>query len=82
MKLVITLCFALLSINFNASAQNKDIQLGKIETILSTILNQDKAIWIYQPEHDPLFAYEKPSYPVIYLLDAGFFDVGLSHWIF
>lgn len=70
MKLAITLCIVLLAINFNASAQNKDIQLGKITTIHSTVLNQDKAIWIYQPEHDPLFAYDKPKYPVIYLLDG------------
>lgn len=70
MKLIIALCFALLSINFNAFGQSKEIQLGKIETIRSTIFNQDKAIWIYQPEHDPLFAYDKPKYPVVYLLDG------------
>jgi predicted alpha/beta superfamily hydrolase len=69
-KFITLLCIALLSITGNADAQIKDIQLGKIETIHSTILNQDKAIWIYQPPHYPLFAYDKPKYPVIYLLDG------------
>lgn len=70
MKFIIILCIVIFSINGNATAQSKDIQLGKIETIRSTIFNQDKAIWIYQPEHNPLFAYDKPKYPVVYLLDG------------
>jgi predicted alpha/beta superfamily hydrolase len=69
-KFITILCIALFSTIGNASAQSKDIQLGKIETIRSTIFNQDKAIWIYQPHHNPLFAYDKPKYPVIYLLDG------------
>lgn len=70
MKLVIIFCIVFLSLNFNASAQNTEIRLGKIETLHSKVLNQDKTIWIYQPDHNPIFAYDKPKYPVIYLLDG------------
>lgn len=48
-------------------AQDKDFVLGKITTLHSTELNEDRTLNIYLPE-----GYDaKESYPVIYLLDGS-----------
>lgn len=56
-----------ISLVFNCIAQEKDFVLGKIETIHSVELNENRPLNIYLPEgYDP-----KESYPVIYLLDGS-----------
>lgn len=54
-------------ITLNSFAQDKDFVLGKITTIHSTELNEDRILNIYLPE-----GYNSnESYPVIYLLDGS-----------
>jgi len=50
------------------------IVIGKIDTIHSAILNEDRAVWIYVPESA---GFPGKTYPVVYLLDgdAHFYSV-------
>jgi uncharacterized protein len=54
---------------------NNKIIAGTIDSIHSSILNEERKIWVYVPAEDNL--YERQSYPVVYLLDgdAHFFSV-------
>lgn len=56
------------------STENK-IVVGTIESIYSSILNENRKVWVYVPETDNLFA--RQSFPVVYLLDgdAHFYSV-------
>jgi len=51
------------------------IVAGKIDSIYSKILGEERKIWVYVPASDDL--YSELSYPVVYLLDgdAHFFSV-------
>jgi hypothetical protein len=61
------LCLCLLTVN----AQNKtDITIGKIDSLNSTILNEQRKIWIHVPEENTSGLFEKKKYPVVYLLDG------------
>jgi predicted alpha/beta superfamily hydrolase len=72
MKKIITFFLCLLTINLYAqptekSHTTKDFVLGKIETLHSEILQEDRTLNIYLPE-----GYNDTTrYPVIYLLDGG-----------
>ena len=46
------------------------INIGKIDTIQSTLLNEKRAIWVYNPNEGKGDIYEKQHYPVVYLLDG------------
>ncbi|MFC4817005.1 alpha/beta hydrolase [Flavobacterium sp. GCM10023249] len=70
-----------------SNAQSKDFVLGKIETIKSVILNEERTINVYFPA-----GYDaNQSYPVIYLLDgsadedfihiAGLVQYGNFDWV-
>lgn len=50
------------------SAQN--IMIGKKETIHSSILNEDRTVWIYSPNITSPIATPTMRYPVVYLLDG------------
>ncbi len=69
-KLVITVIITLLSFNaftqFNLN-QEKQIVIGKGDSLYSNILGEQREIWIHTPED---FDTSK-QYPVIYLLDAS-----------
>ncbi|NQY30157.1 MAG: alpha/beta hydrolase [Flavobacteriaceae bacterium] len=66
-SLIYLLCICFYTIN----AQNSnDIVIGKIESIHSNILNEERKIWIHVPEENPEGLYEKKNYPVVYLLDG------------
>ncbi|MBY0574560.1 MAG: hypothetical protein K2P84_12845 [Undibacterium sp.] len=71
MKLLIaTTAFLLSLMSLTVQAQSKDIKIGKIETIHSTILNQEKDLWIYVPNRDLSSLFDQGKYPVVYLLDG------------
>jgi predicted alpha/beta superfamily hydrolase len=66
-SLIYLLCFSF----FIAKGQNRnDIVIGKIDSINSKILNEERKIWIHVPEDDSNDLYEKKKYPVVYLLDG------------
>lgn len=68
------LCLCLFTVN----AQNTtDIIIGKIDSLNSTILNEQRKIWIHVPEDYSNGIFEKKKYPVVYLLDgdAHFYSV-------
>jgi hypothetical protein len=49
---------------------NTDIVIGKIDSLNSTILNEQRKIWIHVPEGNSSELFEKKKYPVVYLLDG------------
>ncbi len=73
------LCFCL----YNVNGQNSnDIVIGKIDSIDSKILNEQRKLWIYVPESNSDDVFKKKKYPVVYLLDGGahFYSVvGMIH---
>lgn len=76
---ILALLVALLVYPFSISAQAPGpngnlIVIGKIDTIHSSILNEDRAVWISMPASGVL---PGKTYPVVYLLDgdAHFFSV-------
>ena len=50
-----------------AQADNNKIVIGKIDSVYSTTLKENRKIWIYLPNDDPG---NKQRYPVVYLLDG------------
>lgn len=56
---------------------SNDIIIGKIDTIDSKILNEERKIWVYVPEGNSDGLFSKKTYPVVYLLDgdAHFYSV-------
>jgi predicted alpha/beta superfamily hydrolase len=72
----------LIAISFCVTAQSGDIVIGKIDTLTSTVLNEQRKIWVYVPESADENLYAKEKYPVVYLLDgdAHFYPtVGMVH---
>lgn len=63
---LIILCFSLSSALF----AQRDINIGKIYNIHSSVLNEDRSYWLYLPPNYDNADYGKASYPVIYLLDG------------
>ena len=67
------LCLVMLTVvlTFTAKAQNNNkIVIGKIDSVYSNILMEQRKVWIYTPDmtlgnHDP-----NQRYPVLYLLDG------------
>jgi len=70
MKFLLTLFFSCLV--FFVVAQNTvdKVVIGTIDTIHSKILHEKRTIWIYAPKTEPVAAYGKVKYPVVYLLDG------------
>ena len=56
---------------------NNDIVIGKIDSINSKILDEQRKVWIYVPDANSNGIFEKKNYPVVYLLDgdAHFYSV-------
>ncbi len=66
----------------NLSAQSNEIVLGKIDSIDSKILSEQRKLWIHVPKGSDENIFTKKTYPVVYLLDgtAHFFStVGMIH---
>ncbi len=51
---------------------NTGIQIGKIDTLHSQILNQNRELIIYIPESAKNPKRKRKKYPVVYLLDGGY----------
>lgn len=67
------LLLLLLSALFTAQSQivkNGNLVIGKVDSIHSKILNENRNIWIYLPASFSDMKYQKQHYPVLYLLDA------------
>lgn len=68
-KFISISCFIFfLSVFSYAQDKNEPIIIGQKHSIQSEILNQERPLWVYLPDH-----YEKSekAYPVLYLLDGG-----------
>jgi len=68
----IIVVFILLFINYNANAQtsktvNGDIIIGKVDSLYSKVLKEQREFWVYTPENFD----SKKRYPVVYVLDAS-----------
>ena len=64
------------AINFAAKAQNEEsILIGKKITIFSSILKENRKIWIYNPDLTATAPGADKHYPVVYVLD------GESHFL-
>ncbi|MCK4562790.1 MAG: alpha/beta hydrolase, partial [Flavobacteriaceae bacterium] len=68
LHLVYFLCLCLFTVN---GQNNNDIIIGKIDSINSKILNEQRKIWIHFPEDNSNGIFEKKKYPVVYLLDGA-----------
>ncbi|HYK76429.1 MAG TPA: alpha/beta hydrolase-fold protein [Daejeonella sp.] len=66
-KLFFTLV-ACISVLASQGQSNNSIVIGKIDSVNSTILKEQRKIWVYQPRANG--SAEKQIYPVVYLLDA------------
>ena len=66
--LIYFLCFCFFTVN---AQKNTDIIIGKIDSLNSKILNEQRKIWIYVPEDYSNGTFEKKEYPVVYLLDGS-----------
>ena len=65
----ITLCFLLVLFFITASSQTAEkITIGTVKKIYSTILNEERSIWVYNPAQNT--GDKKERIPVLYLLDA------------
>ena len=67
MKIRIVAILLSLFSTFAVNAQTKPFNIGKIEEIKSTILNEKRTLNIYFPDG----YHSKEKYPVIYLLDGS-----------
>lgn len=76
MKLFLLL---LLSLPLLSKSQDtKNITIGREEKIHSSILNEDRAYYVYVPESFSNKLYSKQQYPVIYVLDGDSHFKGIS----
>lgn len=67
----ISLLILLATIAFNVKAQKDNkIVIGKIDSVYSTILNEQRKAWIYTPDMTSGFRDSTKHYPVVYLLDG------------
>lgn len=65
------LCFFILVLTFQSNAQNEDkIVIGKIDSVYSKILNENRKIWVYTPPLTSKNKVPNQRYPVLYLLDG------------
>jgi len=73
-SLVLFICFCFCNLY---SQNSNDIVIGKVESIDSKILNEQRKVWIYTPRDYSDGVFEKKNYPVVYLLDgdAHFYSV-------
>ena len=63
------LFFAFLLLSLAPSAQDNRIVLGTIDSIYSSVLQEERKIWIYRPGGEDSL-YLPRHYPVLYLLDG------------
>lgn len=76
------LLFIMITNTGYCQTQSNNIVIGTIDTIHSSILNENRPIWVHVPGSNRDNIYSPVHYPVIYLLDGdGHFDyvVGMIH---
>ena len=67
----ISLLIFFTAITIAANAQNEEsILIGKKTTIFSSVLKENRKIWIYNPGQTSLTAVADKRYPVVYVLDG------------
>jgi len=65
------LLLALMAVCFCSLGQKSDpVSIGKTHTFYSSILKEERTIWVYNPGPDKSHAGSGERYPVLYLLDA------------
>ena len=72
MKLVLLGIFllALEGCSHTAASKSNDIIIGKIDSIYSKTLGEERKIWVYMPHGDDGPSASGQRYPVVYLLDG------------
>lgn len=66
---ILIIIFALFTFCANAQ-QAENITIGKIETIHSKILDEDRKLWIYTPDITSKIPNPQKKYPVLFVLDG------------
>jgi predicted alpha/beta superfamily hydrolase len=70
MKNSILILIVVLIYEFVSAQQSQPITIGKIETIHSGILKENRKIWVYSPTNTSNLNQPEKRYPVLYLLDG------------
>jgi uncharacterized protein len=65
-NVILSILLLITSLSNFAQIDNK-VVIGNIDSIRSSILNENRKIWVYTPNNDPG---NKQRYPVLYLLDG------------
>jgi predicted alpha/beta superfamily hydrolase len=74
MKNIILFLFVLSSLVSRAQIDNK-IVIGKVDSVYSTILKEQRKVWVYTPNIKTGMQNSSQRYPVVYLLDGeGHFE--------
>ena len=68
-RFIFSISFIALFCSNNAQTNDK-IVIGKIDSIQSAILHEERKIWIYVPDSVSAEDFAKQRYPVVYLFDA------------
>tara|TARA_B110000093_G_C12950165_1_gene402181 strand:- start:136 stop:1362 length:1227 start_codon:yes stop_codon:yes gene_type:complete len=68
LNIIYFLCLCLFTVN---GQNNSDIIIGKIDSLNSKILKEQREIWIHVPKEYSDELIEKKVYPVVYLLDGN-----------
>lgn len=70
MKKAAFLLLCLLVSSFAANAQTNKIVIGSIDSLQSSILGEQRKIWVYVPDQGSNSIFSPQRYPVVYLLDG------------
>ncbi|MEO3403437.1 alpha/beta hydrolase-fold protein [Mucilaginibacter sp. CAU 1740] len=68
-KLILILVHLTIAYLLRAQPAPQPIVLGRVDTIFSNILKENRPIWVYTPGYDTTY-FSKPEFPVLYVLDA------------
>lgn len=77
MRTVFFICFFSCCLYHTQGQTNNDIVIGKIDSLESETLKEQRKIWVHLPDGYDNGLFEKKTYPVVYLLDgdAHFYSV-------
>ena len=70
MKITLTLILLGFVLTVHPQNSHDQVVIGKIDTIHSKVLNENRVFWVYSPKTDPNSGFGKVTYPVVYLLDG------------
>jgi predicted alpha/beta superfamily hydrolase len=73
LQMLLVLSLGVVNPAFATSLPNLEISMGKLETLKSETLNQQRSLFVRLP---PSYTQSKKAYPVLYLLDANRFFTG------